>query len=197
VAKPEGDDALEEDLDLDLEEDADSGSDDSAPPDNSDSTKDKSGKRVNDLMSKWQAEQARAAKAEAELARLRAAVAPQSGDKPADGTKDGQPSEAEEFMQFARESARKNLFDSEPALAKYGLDVSSITGSTLPEMQASLKSQKKLLAAIKTQARNEALAEHGLSPEAQTGASDPPKSFSTMSEKEFAEFLAERDARSL
>lgn len=186
------DDELQDQLDSDDDNDAtDSGSDDSAPPtDNAAAPKD-DGKRVNDLMSKWQ-------RAEAEKNRLAARLAALEGQGGGsqDGDGDAGESRLSEFEEFARENARNTLFASDPRLAAAGLTAEDIAGSTLSEMKASMAKHQKLIGGIESRMRNEILAQHGLDPDVATGAgSAETPSFSKMSDKEFAEFLAARDTR--
>lgn len=183
---------LEDESNQDEDQDEDSGSDNSAPPDNK-SASGGDDKRVNDLMSKWQAEQAKSANLQKEIDALKGKSKPAPKDKPAGDPVDN--SQADEFVQFARESARKQLFDSEPRFAEYGLDVDAISGQTLSEMKAAAKAQLSLIDGIESRARNRILAEHGLDPDITTGQGEKPTSFSTMSDKEFAEFMSQRDAR--
>lgn len=164
-----------------------SGSDNSAPPSETPAPQADS-KRVDDLMSKWQSEQARANRLQKELDAARAGGGSQGAPQgDADGSMD-------EFREFARENARNQLFGSDPKLAAYGLKAEDITGSTIAEMRESLRKHQKLIDGVETQARNQILAEHGLSPEVATGASteNAPK-FSQMSDEEFDKFLKERD----
>jgi hypothetical protein len=184
-------DELDDDLESDDEENtSDSGSDNSAPPAN-EGLADGDKKRVDDLMSKWQAEQAKAKKLEKELAAERAKAAKAPRKSASDRN-----SEADEFIKFTRESARKQLFDGDPRFAKYGLGLEAIAGDTLDEMKESAKSHLKLIEAIESKTRNDVLSEHGLEPEVETGVSDDgAKSFEQMSDQEFQEFLKGRDAR--
>lgn len=185
------DELEKDDLDLDADEADDSESDTSAPP-KAEPSADNSEKRTNDLMSKWQAEQAKSAKLEKELASLKSAKQPAPKGS---ATSDGNP-DADEFLKFTRESARKQLYDGDPRLGEYGVDLDAITGSTLAEMKKSFKSQVALVDTIETKARNRVLSEHGLSPEVEAGqGAEGLPSFSSMSDKEFAEFLTARDAR--
>ncbi len=164
-----------------------SGSDNSAPPAGEPPAKDDS-KRISDLMSKWQAEEARANK-------LEAALAAATGGQPPAPQDDGAQGDAalDEFREFARENARNTLFSSNPQLAAAGLTAEDITGSTLAEMQASLAKHQKTISGLEGRLRNQILAEHGLSPEVATGAgTEKAPSFSTMTDKEFAEFLEKR-----
>lgn len=183
---------LDKDLDEDLEEDTDdSGSDNSAPPDDAE-PKDNSGKRINDLMSRAQKAEARAAKAEAALK----AAKGESKDDQSDGEADSKAPVRDEFVEFARENARSTLFGSDPRLAAYGLTAEAIVGNTISEMQASLKAQKKLIDGIESAARQSVLREHGLDPEVSTGAaSEKAPDFASMSQEEFEKFLNKRDNR--
>lgn len=190
-----------EDLDLDNDsfddepEDGDaSGSDNSAPPEDGAAGNDKDEKRVNDLMSNWQKEQARANRLEAELKALKSGSAgDQKDETPAGGgTQSAQPNEFEEFV---REDARRRIFESDPRLAEYGLDVASIAGSSIAEMKASLAAQQKLVDGVETRARQRALTEFGLDPEVRAADREKPLGIAEMSEEEFEKFLAQRDAR--
>lgn len=185
-------DELQDQLDADGDnDDADSGSDNSAPP-KDDSKPADEGKRINDLMSKWQAEQARANRLERELAAVRSTT-PQDGGSQG-GTNDH--TDVDEFREFARENARITLFNSDPRLAEAGLSAEDIAGSTLAEMRASLKKQQQLVDGIEGRIRNRLLSEHGLNPDVATGqGTEKVPSFSTMTDKEFNDFLAQRDAR--
>lgn len=180
------------DLGNDSASDGDSGSDNSAPPEKASADKGSGDKRVNDLMGKWQAEQARANKLEQELAAARGQQpAPKpDGGKPADGAS----SDAAEFIEFAREDARRRLFESEPKLAAAGLEMSAIAGSTLGEMKESLKRQKALVEGMESRVRSSVLREHGLDPEVVAGAHDRVPGLAEMSDADFAKFLADRDA---
>jgi hypothetical protein len=180
-------------LDTDGDDDAaDSGSDNSAPPDNAQAPKGE-GKRVNDLMGKWQAEQARANRLERELA---AARGTKSTDQADDTQGDNGAAEVDEFKEFARENARTTLFNSDPRLAEAGLSVEDIAGTTLTEMRASVKKHLKVVDGIEGRLRNKLLAEHGLDPDVATGqGTEKAPSFSTMTDKEFNDYLAARDSR--
>lgn len=184
-------DELNDQLDADGDnDDADSGSDNSAPPKDESKPADES-KRINDLMSNWQKEQARANAAEARLKALESNQASGAGDA-------SNSSDADEFREFARENARTTLFNSDPRLADYGLAPEDIAGTTLTEMRASMKKHLKLVDGIEGRARNKILAEHGLDPDVATGqGTEKPVSFSTMTDKEFNEYLAQRDSRAI
>jgi len=189
-------DELDSDLGDNSEDEEDnagsSGSANDAPPDGA-ATSDANEKRVNDLMGKWQSEQAKAAKLQQELDAERAKASlkiaksktASAGDKA-----------AEEFVQFARESARKQLFDSDPRLTAYGLSPEAIVGDSIEDMKTSFKGQVELIAAIETRARNEVLSEHGLDPRVEAGGSAGElPSFLSMDDKDFEAFVAKRDDR--
>lgn len=180
----ESDDSPEE-----SEETFDSGSNDAPPKDEGSDGADE--KRVNDLMSKWQSEQAKANRLQKELDSLKAKAPSASKAKNARAD-----SGADEFVQFARESARTQLFNSDPRLAAYGLSASSIAGDSLDEMKASVKAQLDLISAIETKTRNQILAEHGLEPSVASGeASGEVPNFLSMSDKDFEAFLNQRDSK--
>mgnify|MGYP001188962454 CR=1 FL=1 len=173
------DDALELDGDLG----GGSGSDNSAPP-TKDATPKGDDKRVSDLMGKWQAEQAKNAKLTSELAALQAAGNASPKDASADG---GTAAKAAEFIEFARENARKQLFDGDARLSEYGLNKDAIAGSTLDEMKASFRAQIALIDGIESRARNKVLVEHGLDADVATGeGSEKPLNIAAMSDEEFA-----------
>lgn len=184
------DDELQDDqLDTDGDnEGADSGSDNSAPPENEPAAQAES-KRVNDLMSKWQS-------AQAENARLKAQLAASGKGPGEDAQESGTNDRINEFEEFARDNARITLFNSDPRLAQNDLKPEDITGSTLAEMRASFSKHQKLIAGMEGRMRNRILAEHGLDPDVATGAStEAVPSFSKMTDKQFADFMAARDGR--
>lgn len=187
----EEDKDLDQSLDGDADLDGDSGSDNSAPQGDASAGDGKGDKRVNDLMSNWQREQARANRLQAELEALK-------GGKPAEGSKDasagGDGQAAGEFIEFAREDARRRIFEQDARLAAYGLEASAIGGSTLAEMKASFAAQRKLIDGIESRARAAVLTEHGLDPEVVAGATERVKGIDAMSDKDFEALLAERDA---
>lgn len=182
---------LDKDLDEDLEDTSDdSGSDKNAPPDDK-TPEDNSGKRINDLMSRAQKAEARAAKAEAALAAKGEATAPTDKDDA-----DGKSGSGDEFVDFARENARTTLFNSDPRFTAYGLTAEAITGKTIAEMRQAFAAQKKLIDGIETAARQSVLREHGLDPEVSVGsASEKAPDFTSMSQEEFEKFLNKRDQR--
>lgn len=145
-------------------------------------------KRIDDLMSKWQKEQAKAARLEAELARLRGtqgADTRKGGDRKTGGTSD-----SDSWADFHRQMVRERLYESEPRLKAYDIPLDAISGSTPEEMKASFKAQIALVDKIETKARNAALLEHGLVPEVGGGAgTGEPMDFDKMSTEEFDKFL--------
>lgn len=164
-------------------EDNGSGSDNSAPPSTSSDSK-PDGKRVNDLMSKWQSSEAEKAKLQARLDELEGQKTGNGGDQSA---KQEPSAEINEFLDLARSQARQTLYASDPRLARYGIEVTAIEGTTAKEMQDSLAKVKALLDKVEGSARTSALREHGLSPEIGGGGSEKPLDFSSMSDKEILE----------
>lgn len=187
----EEDKDLDQSLDGDADLDGDSGSDNSAPQGGAAAGGDRGDKRVNDLMSKWQAEQARANRLQAQLdARGTGQPAEAQKDAPADGSAQA----GNEFLEFAREDARRRIFEQDARFSAYGLDASAIGGSTLDEMKESFKRQKALIDGIESRARAAVLTEHGLDPEVVAGSHEKAKGIADLSDKDFDAFLAERDA---
>lgn len=169
----------------------DSESDNSAPPTNTPPPKGE-GKRISDLMSNWQKAEARATKAETALAARDGGAAAQGDDQQGDATN----ARISEYEEFARANARSTLFGSDPQLAEAGLVVDDIAGSTLAEMRASMQKHQQVIGGIEGRLRNKILSEHGLDPEVATGqGTEKPVSFSTMTDKQFNDYLAERDSR--
>lgn len=165
-----------------------SGSEGSAPPDGGTDAGDASNsdQRIRDLTSKWQKEEARANRAEAQL-RARGGA-----DSAGDGDKAGAVSdpEVEAFKAFMRDAAREQLFKSEPRLAQFGIKPESITGATPEEMRASLGAQVKLLDSLESQIRNQVLSEHGIAPAiADGGRGEKLPDFTSMSSEEFEKYV--------
>lgn len=175
----------------DEQENSDSGSDDSAPP-KEEGSADKSEQRINDLMGKWQKEEAARKKAEAELAALRSG---QSGAQQGEGAGDVNTG-GDEFLQFARQQTRESLFNSEPRLAKYGFSADDIAGDSLTEMKASFTAHVKRINGMESLVRREILTQHGLDPEVSVsgGGTEKGTDFATMSDEDFEKFLKKRDS---
>lgn len=150
-----------------------------------DGTADPSAKRIADLMS-------RAQKAEAEAAKYRKQLGLKDG-RVKSGDDETATQEPDEFQEYLRESAKRDIFR-ESGLADFGLDVSVISGATLREMKESADRWKTVAASLASKARQEAFAEAGVTPDTGGGQPQPGKSFAEMSEKEFEEFLRERDS---
>lgn len=186
---PEDGNDLNDGLEDDSAQDGDAGSDNSAPPSSAAGSADNSSQRINDLMGKWQGEQARNAKLQRELEALRAG----SAAEPQSGSAGGSDQSGNEFMDFAREDARRRIFEQDPSLAAAGLDSSSIAGSTLEEMKASFKAQQTLVQGIESRARANVLKQHGLDPEVVAGGHEPVEKIEQMSDEDFAKFLTQRD----
>lgn len=171
-------DDLEDVLNDDIEDDGDddSQSDDSGPDSGSDD--DPKDKRIKDLMSKWQAETARANAAEAKLTKAPAADG-------ASGAGGGDTTDAQQWIELIREQARDQVFGTDPRFAAYGIDRSSIDGSTPAEMRDAARRLSELIDKMETSVQNKVLKKHGLKPE--VGSAPPPrnKSFASMSDEEF------------
>lgn len=181
-----------EDLGDDSSDSGDSGSSNSAPPKSDAGEKSSSDKRVNDLMGKWQAEQARANRLQTELEAAKGTAKSAGGSQ--GNSAGGADPAVSEFQDFVREDARRRLFDSDPRFASYGMDSSAITGSTLAEMKESVKRSKALLDGMETRVRGKVLEEHGLDPEVTAGGREPSMGIGEMSDSDFAKFLQERDS---
>lgn len=111
-------------------------------------------KRINDLMSKWQ-------KADAENKRLQRQIAQQSQAQ--ETTQGGAP--GSEWVDFMRQTARDQIYASEPRLARYGFEPDAIGGGTPAEMQAALTNLRSLIDRIETDASNRTLKRAGLTPD--------------------------------
>ncbi len=143
------------------------------------------GKRINDLMSKWQAAEARAKKAEDALNKKGDAGGAEAG---------GGNTELQQYIELFREQAREQAYRSDPRLAEYGIEVSSITGSTPSEMAESVKRAGALIDQMAQRIRDDVLKKHGLSPEVTSKPTGGRKSFDQMSDEEFEKELARAKA---
>ena len=114
-------------------------------------------KRVNDLMSKWQKAEARNQKLEQRLAALEAK-----------GTEDT--ADPQEWVGLMRQTARDQVYSSEPRLARYGIEPDAIEGDTPAAMQASLTNLRNLIDRIETDASNRTLKKAGLTANAKGSA---------------------------
>jgi hypothetical protein len=172
---------------LDDEDEGDDADTDSDSSSESEGEKDpkSSDKRVRDLQSKADKETARANKAEAELARVKAALVqdsesgtPPSSGAPADGA--------------LLDMARMFAYQQNPKLAEYDVPVSALNGGTPSEIAASAAELVARYERIETKARNKLLAENGQAPEIDSGG--PPakaRDFSTMSKEDFNKLVDE------
>lgn len=143
--------------------------------------------RINDLMSKWQTEEARANRLQAALD---AAKPKDAGAKDDGGQVDPKQAELDEYVSLARESYRQSLYEREPRLREYGLEPTAISGANAAEMQKSFEAHRKLLDTVESKARNAVLREHGLSPELGGGAASQPVDYSSMSKDDFEKAVA-------
>lgn len=183
---PDNDDLFDGNDTDDLDDQSGGSQDDASAPGGNDAPAAASdSKRINDLMSKWQSAEAKATRLDAELARLKAqAPGPRNGG-------DRQAKPADEWADFHRSMVRDQLYASEPRFARYGIESTSIEGSTPAEMQASFARHKALVEKIETAARNQILSEHGLVPDLNSAPErGEPVDFARMSSKEFEEYLS-------
>ena len=140
---------------------------------------DKSKKRISDLQSKADAQEARANKAEKLLAAaLGKGKSPEANDP---GT--------EALLQELREASLDAVYGDYPDLKKYGIERSFIEGSTRAEMRESATSIVGLIKAVATKARNETLEQHGLKAEPTGQTRKPPVDYSTMKDEDFEKLL--------
>lgn len=182
---------MSDDNDLDVFE---SGSDEStgesleAPPSTPDSGSENDSKRIDDLMSKWQKAEARARKAEAQL------KAPKADGGDADG--DPKPRrEIDEWMAVAREFTVDQIYRSDPRFERYGIERSRLAGMTPDEIRANAETLTKLVDAIETRARNDALLEHGITPDSAGGGVDTKlANVASMPDDEFEQLVARAKA---
>lgn len=131
--------------------------------------------REDDLMSKWQSEQAKNERLQKELVRLQ-------------GTKSTQgavPPEVQQWMDAAKDAARERFYETDPRLAEYGIPASAITGNTPDEMRASVKGYRDLIDSVETKARNKVLAEHGIVAESVGSSRFDDQDLVGMSDKDF------------
>lgn len=179
-----------DDLDLGLEglgDDGDAGSSDSgdgsgAPPASGDAPagKDES-KRINDLMSKWQAAEARAEAAERKL---------KTGDGQAKPRKGEIPPEVQAWMTAAKDAARDRYYNSDPRFAQYELEPSLFDGETPDDMASNAKRFKSLIDSIEAKARDRVLREHGVNPDLSSGRPVPDLDIGAMSDADFEKLVA-------
>jgi len=139
-------------------------------------------KRINDLMSNWQREKARADRLEAEAQGKKTAQAkPKAGEMP---------EAVRQWVTAAKDAARDRYFNTDPRLAEYGIELSAIDGETPDEMAASAKRYRTLIDAIESKARDKVLSEHGISAELAGGSRSVDLDIGAMDEKAFAELVA-------
>ena len=115
-------------------------------------------KRVNDLMSKWQKAEAKNQKLEERLAALEAKGNEETGPDP------------NQWVQLMRQTARDQIYGSEPRLARYGIEPDAIEGDTPAAMQASLTNLRNLIDRIETDASNRTLKRAGLTADSRNTA---------------------------
>ena len=167
------DDTDQGDNDTDADSDGDAGQGPDAGQDGATDNK-----RISDLMSKWQKAEARAAKAEADLAKKGAQGAATGGNA------------GQEWLELFREQARDQIYRSDPRLAEYGIDPSSISGDTPAAMRESAALVIALVDKLETGVQDRVMKRHGLSPEVKSGPTSKGKSYADMSDEEIEKELA-------
>lgn len=179
------DQVLENDEQEETENDADSGFEGAGPDDEELDPAAK--KRIDDLMSKWQKEEARANALQATLEEK--SKAPKSKGTGADkGEPKGDPV-LQQWLELAKSQARDQVFASDSRFAEYGFDPSSITGDTPEEMKASSQRLSELIDKMYSRVSSATLKKHGLSPEVKSGAPHKGKNINDMSSDEFEKYL--------
>lgn len=161
----------DEETDEETEEGSEEGSEEGKPPKGE-------AKRIADLMSKAQKEEARANKAEAALKAVR-------GESGAAGSNDPA---TKALMAELREASLDAVFGEYTELRDYGIDRALIEGTTRAEMRGSADALVALIRNVSTKARNKALADAGVKPEP-SNARKPGKSVADMSDEEFLKML--------
>lgn len=136
-------------------------------------------KRIADLMSKAQKEEARANKAERALEALRGEGSVAGNNDPA----------TKALMMELREASLDAVFGEYPELREYNIDRSLIEGSTRTEMRESASALASLIKTVTTKARNKALADAGVKAEPSGNTARPKKSVTDMSDEEFLKML--------
>lgn len=180
---------LEDDL-LDGD-DGDDLNDDGAPegdPSKTGKTQKSPDKRISDLQSKADKQEARANKAESALKRLQEAMKEpdaEEGKPPA-----GNPV-ADAATLAILDMAKMFAVQQHPRLAEFGLSAADLTGSTPSEVAQSAAALVTRFEKIETQVKNKVLAENGFAPEIDAGAPAPTKAkdFSKMSSEDFKKTL--------
>lgn len=172
----------ETELEVTEDESSEDGSEEAAPEGEAStgaSDDDKSSKRIRDLQSRADANEARANKAEQALA---AALGKGSGTEANDpGT--------QALLQELREASLDAVYGDYPELRKYGIERSLIEGSTRAEMRESATSIVGLIKAVATKARNETLEQHGIKAEPTGNTRKPPVDYSSMKDEDFEKLL--------
>lgn len=173
-------DDLMEDEDLDTGDEEGETEDGDTGDDGSEASAPKGeAKRIADLMSKAQREEARANKAEAALKASRDGTS-------ANGSKDPA---TRALMVELREASLDAVFGEYPELREYSIDRSLIEGTTRAEMREAASSLVSLIKNVTTKARNKALADAGVKVEPLGATRKPPKSAAEMSDEEFLKML--------
>lgn len=147
--------------------------------DNEDQSNDQgSAKRIADLQSKFDKAEARANKAEKALS--------MRGDGSTAGSNDPA---TRALMSELREAALDAVFGEYAELRDYGIDRSIIEGTTRAELRENASVLVSLIKNVSTKARNKALAEAGVKPEAAGNVTRGKKSAADLSDDEFLKML--------
>lgn len=181
--RDELDELEDEDLEQagDEESAEDSESDDTETDGEEDSDSKGESKRINDLMSRAQKAEARAAKAEKALAKMR-------GEGEADPA-------TQRLMSELREAGLDAVFGEHPELREYGIKRDLIEGTTRAELRESAKALVSLIKTVSTKARNKALADAGVEAEPQSGQRRPAVDYGAMSDEDFQKELKRLSGR--
>ena len=177
-------DAEDQDLDsTEDENDTEDTSDTDGDGDTSDTGDAGAAKRIKDLQSKADKEQARANKLQSQLDALNAQKkSPTDDGKRSSGAV---PPELRQWLDAAKDQARTRFYESEPRFKEYGIDPGLIQGDTPEEMQASVTRLRKQVAKIETQIRQKVLTEHGYVEEPKGGTPTPKRDWASMSSEDF------------
>lgn len=155
-----------------------------APPATDNGDSESESKRINDLMSKWQASEAANAKLQAQL----------KNQKPQATGKNAEQGDTGEFQEFMRDHARTVLHSSDPRFVKYGLGADAIRGDSPAEMRASFEENRKLLDSLESKVRNEVMLEHGIDASVTSGRGASAPNIGTMSDDDFEKLLKKRSS---
>ena len=163
----------EQDFDLEDEEGTESAETSAPPP------VDKSEKRINDLMSKWQKAEARAVAAEA---RLSVVESPPDDDE----EEEASPSEPSGWLRVARENAISQVYKADPRFERYGITQEFFDGADPDSLRDVASELSALINTVEARMRDDMRAEYGFVPElGGAPVSERPRDFARMPADEF------------